>query len=83
MSSAAAVAIDDAPDSYYSWLARQGALAFSRIAHRRAKLKRRLDCGHVIDGSEPYRYQVWKGNGDAGLTQRTDCEFCARGDSRY
>lgn len=72
----------DAPADYLAWLKRQGALAFSRIAHRRANLKRLCDCGHWIDGSEPYRYQVWKNNGDAGLTQRTDCEPCAREDLR-
>jgi hypothetical protein len=59
------------------WLA---AYAFARTCTRRARLKRRCDCGHYIDGSEPYRYIVWKLNGDAAITQRTDCEFCARAD---
>lgn len=62
---------------YEKWLA---AYAFVRSCVRRARLKRRLDCGHWIDGSEPYRYQVWKLNGDREISQRTDCEFCARGD---
>ena len=61
------------------WLA---AIAFARTCTRRARLKRPLDCGHVIDGSEPYRYQVWRVNGDprGAISQRTDCEFCARHD---
>jgi hypothetical protein len=59
------------------WLA---AFAFARSVVRRARLKRRCDCGHWIDGSEPYRYQVWKLNADRGITQRTDCEQCARDD---
>lgn len=70
------------PDDYLAWVKRQGALAFARVSDRRARLKRRCDCGHVIDGSEPYRYQVWKYNGDAELSQRTDCESCARRDLR-
>lgn len=70
------------PEDYLAWVTRQGALAFSRIAYRRCRLKRRLDCGHVIDGSEPYRYQVFKHSGDASITQRTDCETCAREDLR-
>lgn len=57
-------------------------LAFHRVETRRARLKRRTDCGHVIDGSEPYRYQVWKVPGTAGVGQRTDCEFCSRRDLR-
>lgn len=72
----------DPPADYLAWLKRQSALAFSRIAHRKAKLKRLCDCGHWIDGSEPYRYQVWKQNGDERLSQRTDCEACARADLR-
>ena len=72
----------DAPADYLAWLKKQSALAFSRIANRRAKLKRRCDCGHWIDGSEPYRYQVWKCNGDQTISQRTDCETCAREDLR-
>lgn len=59
------------------------AYAFHRVDSRRTRLKRRLDCGHVIDGSEPYRYVVWKLNGDVGITQRLDCETCARRDASY
>jgi hypothetical protein len=65
------------------WLA---AYAFVRSCVRRAKLKRQCDCGHWVDGSVKgetgalYRYQVWKLNGDRELTQRTDCEWCARVD---
>lgn len=59
------------------------AFAFHRVDVRRTRLKRRLDCEHVIDGSEPYRYQVFKLNGAERITQRTDCEFCARVDAAY
>jgi hypothetical protein len=55
---------------------------FSRLERRRTRLKRALDCGHVIDGSEPYRYQVWKMPGTVGVEQRADCEFCSRVDER-
>lgn len=72
----------DAPDDYLAWLRRQTVVAFARTCYRRAKLKRLCDCSHWIDGSEPYRYQVWKMNGDAAITQRTDCEHCARRDLR-
>lgn len=57
--------------------------AFYRSETRRTRLKRDCDCGHVIDGSEPYRYQVGKLTGATRLFQRYDCEFCARDDSRY
>lgn len=59
------------------------AYAFHRVDLRRTRLKRRLDCGHVIDGSEPYRYVVWKLNADVRISQRLDCEPCARRDARY
>ena len=59
-----------------SWL-------FHRIARRRARLKRRLDCGHVIDGTEPYRYEVGRLAGTTGLVQSLSCEFCARADDSY
>lgn len=64
-----------------AWERAQTALAFERSEARRTILKRRCDCGHWIDGGEPYRYQVWKLNRDPELTQRLDCEFCARVDS--
>lgn len=66
-------------EAYERWLY---ATAFERTATRAARLKRKLDCGHWIDGSEPYRYQVWRTNDQPRgvLSQRTDCEFCARGD---
>lgn len=43
------------------------------------------DCGHEIDNTEPYRYLVWRLNCDprGQLSQRTDCEFCARADYNY
>lgn len=60
------------------------AYAFRRVDERRASLKRRLTCGHWIDGGEPYRYSVWRVNLQprGELEQRTDCEFCARVDLR-
>lgn len=68
-------------EAHERWLV---AFAFSRIDERRTRLKRKMDpgCGHYIDGGEPYRYQVWKLNMDTKITQRYDCEFCARGDLR-
>lgn len=58
--------------------------AFQRSCTRRARLKRGpLDCGHVVDGSEPYRYHVWKVPGSRGVEQRLECEFCARRDARH
>jgi hypothetical protein len=57
--------------------------AFHRVDRRRTRLKRRLDCGHVIDGSEPYRYVVFKLNGADRIVQQLDCEFCARRDDSY
>ena len=65
-----------------AWERAQAAFAFARECVRRALLKRRCDCGHWIDGGEPYRYQVWKLAGASSIDQRTDCEFCARGDLR-
>lgn len=64
---------------YERWLT---GFAFARECRRKARWKRLLDCGHWIDGSEPYRYQVWKLNCETGIAQRTDCEFCCRGDLR-
>lgn len=66
---------------YEKWLA---AFAFARTDDRHTKLKRKMEpgCGHWIDSGEPYRYQVWKLNADTVITQRYDCEFCARGDLR-
>jgi hypothetical protein len=66
-----------------AWERRQHEPAFERVEVRRSRLKRRCDCGHWIDGSEPYRYAVWKVRGAAGVEQRLDCEFCARVDARY
>lgn len=67
---------------YERWLYAE---AFSRTDERKTKLKRRLDCGHWIDGSEPYRYMVWRTNDQPRgiISQRTDCEFCARRDRSY
>lgn len=68
---------------YLAWERRRSAVSFARECIRRARLKRRLDCGHTVDGSEPYRYQVWRFNLDPpGVSQRTDCEQCARVDLR-
>lgn len=64
---------------YERWL---GAYSFQRIEVRKRRLKTQLDCGHWIDGSEPYRYMVWRTNGmpRGRVEQHTDCEFCARRD---
>lgn len=61
------------------------AFAFYRTERRKTRLKRLCDCGHWIDGTEPYRYQVWKlrSSSTARVEQRLDCEFCARADNAY
>lgn len=66
-------------ENYERWL---HSYAFTREETRRTILKRQCTpgCGHWIDGGEPYRYQVWKLNMDSEISQRRDCEFCARGD---
>lgn len=69
---------DDELD-YLQWERARSRPEFARSCTRRRRLKSRLDCGHVIDGTEPYRYQVAK-YPDAPLWQRTDCEQCARVD---
>lgn len=56
-------------------------LAFFRMEVRKARKKMRLDCGHVIDGSEPHRYQVWKMKDAKRIEQLDECEFCARRDN--
>lgn len=68
-------------EAHERWLV---AFAFDRVDERRTRLKRQCvpGCGHWIDAGEPYRYQVWKLNMDTTITQRLDCEFCARGDLR-
>jgi hypothetical protein len=70
-------------DSYLAWERKQEAFAFHRVDERKTILKRRCDCGHWIDGTEPYRYQVWKLNSDTTISQRLDCEPCARRDASY
>lgn len=67
---------------YLAWEARQAQAEFERQCLRRRRFKTQLDCGHWIDGSELYRYQVWKFRGET-IGQRTDCEVCARVDNRY
>ena len=61
------------------------AFAFHRTERRKTRLKRLCDCDHWIDGTEPYRYQVWRLGSDprGTIRQRLDCEFCARADARY
>lgn len=76
------VELSDEHYAYLEWEKHQNAFAFKRTEDRKTRLKRKCDCGHWIDGGEPYRYQVWKINGDRTITQRTDCEFCAREDLR-
>lgn len=66
---------------YLAWERAAAMPAFERTEERKTILKRRCDCGHWIDGSEPYRYQVWKMRDALQLEQRRDCEFCARVDS--
>ncbi len=75
--------IYDDVEQALAWEASQAAFAFHRTDERHTRLKRHGDCGHWIDGSEPYRYQVWLLNGEDRLGQRIDCEFCARDDSRF
>ena len=75
--------MDDDYLDYLEWEKVRATPEFSRTVVRRRKLKVKLDCGHWIDGSELYRYQVWKYRDDPGITQRTDCEPCAREDNRY
>jgi hypothetical protein len=77
----AAVLEQDMLADYLAWEKVQEGFAFHRVDYRHTKLKRRVDCGHVIDGTEPYRYQVWKIRREIALGQRTDCEFCARSDN--
>ena len=59
--------------------------AFHREERRKRRLKCLCDCGHWIDGTEPYRYQVWRFVSDPRgvIRQRLDCEFCAREDASY
>lgn len=75
------VVVIESAEDYERWLT---GYAFARTETRRRRLKCRLDCGHWIDGSELYRYQVWRVNGDPRgvIRQRTDCEPCARIDLR-
>jgi hypothetical protein len=77
------VALEDDLESYLAWEEQQSQPAFFREEVRHACLKRLCDCGHWIDGTEPYRYMVWKDRGTPGILQRTDCEFCARKDNSY
>lgn len=52
--------------------------AFERNERRHTRHKRWCDCGCVIDGGEPYEYEVWKYNdGGPGVEQRVTCEPCA------
>jgi hypothetical protein len=65
---------------------REHELAFGRTETRHTRLKRLCDCGHVIDGSEPYTYSVWKTHGDQqrGVEQLVQCEPCSVSDGyRY
>lgn len=81
--SAQPVETDPTYEAFLLREARIGTVAFARTCTRRSSLKRKLECGHWIDGSEPYRYHVSKHYGDAEISQRRDCEFCAREDTRY
>lgn len=65
------------------WERRHDLPEFARTEMRSSSRKRHLDCGHVIDGSEPYRYHVRKERGCSGIIQETACEFCSRQDNRY
>lgn len=70
------------PD-YEEWAAKQFAYAFQRSEVRKCRKDIfRADCGHEVDVTEPYRYQVWRTNDEprGHINQRTDCEFCARRD---
>lgn len=78
-------AVDERLEAYLEWEEKQRAVAFERSETRKARLKRKLDCGHWIDGTEPYRYSVWRTNDmpRGTIEQRLDCEFCAREDNHY
>lgn len=74
---------DDEYWEYIEWEKRQATPCFSRAVVRVRKLKAKLDCGHWVDGSDLYRYMVWKYPDDPEISQRTDCEVCARRDMSY
>lgn len=78
----AALSLIEAPADYLAWEAQQARPEFTRTVERVRKLKTLLDCGHWIDCSSLYRYHVSKHRGEP-LFQRTDCEDCARVDSRF
>lgn len=75
--------VDEKLEEYLAWERLQDRPAFARTETRHTKLKRRLDCGHVVDGTEPYRYHVHKDRGREGVVQETACELCARRDNAY
>jgi len=79
------VEIDEDLESYLEWQEKQDSYAFFREETRKRRLKFRADCGHLVDGTEPYRYQAWRINRmpRGVIEQRTDCEFCARKDVSY
>lgn len=62
---------------------RVGTWAFWREEMRNSSKHRVLDCNHIIDPREPYRYQVGKVYGESSLFQRYDCDVCMRRDHRY
>jgi hypothetical protein len=72
-------------EEYLAWEERQMEFAFHSVRIRKRRLKFRADCGHLVDGTEPYRYTVYRVNNmpRGRIEQRTDCEFCAREDQVY
>jgi hypothetical protein len=58
-------------------LLRDGDVEFARGETRRTSVKRWCDCGCVIDGGEPYVYEVWKVAGDEEIHDLETCEPCA------
>lgn len=62
---------------------RTGTTAFERAEVRKSSRRRDLQCGHIIDATEPYRYYVAKVIGIEPLLQVTECDFCMRVGTRY
>ena len=67
----------------FGYPTRERAFAFYRHEVRSSRRTRLLDCGHRIDATEPYSYQVGKVNGEHAIFQRYDCDVCMRRGNSY